>query len=138
MAIKIQTRQTGIPVEIGDKTFYFETSDENIKNLRKNYQQVIKELEAIEKDVEEMSDEDTLEATKDVLRKGYELFLGKGSFDEIYAMSPSVTNMSYYFIQIAEGIQEELEKMTTETQKEKIDRYLAKKNGKKAGKRAGK
>lgn len=122
MAIKIQTKTTKIPVVIGDLEFEFDTSDESIKNFDKSATEVMKELDKIKVDQE---DETSVEAVKDVLKRGFDLFLGDGAFDKIYEVSPSVVIVMQYFEQVAEGITEELNKMNLiQTSEEKVQKYL--------------
>lgn len=128
MAIKIQTKQTGIPIEIGEHTFYFDTSDESIANFHNNYEKVMKDLDSI--NVEGANIPETLEASKGVLKKGFDLFLGEGAFEKIYKMSPSVTIIMQYFVQIAEGIEEELNERVGVSQQEKAKKYAKSKKKK--------
>lgn len=125
MAIKIQTEKTSIPIELGDLEFEFDVTDESIVKFRKDAENIQKEL----LDIEVNEDDDkALEQTKDVLRRGYELMLGKGSFEKVYKLSPSVMICMRYLEQIVEGIRTELEKMGfSETQKEKAQKYIQKK-----------
>lgn len=130
MAIKIQTKQTGIPVEFGELNFVFDTSDESIKHFNKEIEVIQKKLEKIdtskedtEEDVDRMFDE-----AKDYLGEGFNLMLGKGAFDKIYEQTPSVLNLIEPFVELAEGIKEELSALgVVESQKELGNKYLAKK-----------
>jgi len=122
MAIKIQTQQTGIPVELGDLKFSFDVSDESIAKFRDNAKKIQKELGEIE---EINDDEAATVMAKEVLRKGFNLTLGAGAFERIYEQTPSIMIVMQYFIQVSEGISEELDKLTKGgAQKEKVDRYL--------------
>lgn len=122
MAIKIQTQQTGIPVELGELKFTFDVSDESIKKFRENAKKIQKELA----EIGEITDEKMAEAkAKDALRKGFDLTLGAGAFEKIYEQTPSTMIVLQYFIQVSEGINEELEKLTSvNSQQAKVDRYL--------------
>lgn len=122
MAIKIQTQRTSIPVEIGELEFEFKTTDENIAAFRKKAEEISKDLQNIEPSG---TDDEILEQTKDVLRQGYDLILGDGAFDQIYEQTPSVMNLANYFMQLSDGINEELGNMgLTETQHDKVQKYL--------------
>lgn len=123
MAIKIQTKKTEIPVEIGDLEFAFDTSDESIKKFRKEALKVQEEFHSIGADV----DSDTaVEEAKKALKRGFDMMLGEGAFEKVYDLSPSVMTCMQYFIQLAEGIEQELQNMgLSESQAELAKKYLA-------------
>ena len=122
MAIKIQTEKPEIPVEIGNLRFSFDLSDESIKKFRKEALEVQKEFHSIT--VSE-DDEEALEQAKSVLKRGFELILGEGSFEKIYDMSPSVMTCMNYFVQLEEGIEQELkERGISQDQVEKAKKYI--------------
>ena len=128
MAIKIQTKQTSIPVVLGDLTFHFDVTDESLANFRKNAEEVKKELEEGLKDIDESNEEKAMEQIKDILRRGYSVVLGEDSFDKIYEMSPSVFVVMEYFVQIIEGIEEEIRNLGhNPSAQEKAKKYLQKK-----------
>lgn len=110
MAIKIQEKQTEIPVEIGTLNFSFELTDESIIAFRKNALATQKGLESLQIDESE-DEEKVLQKAKDVLKKGFDLFLGEGAFDKIYAMTPSVSRLGNYFLQLVDGVSEEIENL---------------------------
>lgn len=125
MAIKIQTQKPEIPVEIGDLKFTFDVSDESIKQFREEALKAQKEFHSI--DIDE-DDDMALEKAKEVIKRGYETILGKGAFEKIYELSPSVMICMQYFVQIVQGIEEELRNMGfSQTQKDLAKKYLAKK-----------
>lgn len=129
MAIKIQTKQIGIPVEIGELNFVFDTSDESVKKFRKDLDAVYEKLKKIDTNSKKTEDEDKLfDEAKNYLSEGFELVLGKGAFDEIYKQTPSVLRLVDYFVKLSEGIKEELSDLgINESQKELTEKYLAKK-----------
>lgn len=122
MAIKIQTQQTGIPIEIGPLKFTFDTSDENIKKFFKK----AAELEKLE-NKENIIDLDSL---KEDIKLGFDVILGEGAFEQIYNLTPSVIACRTYLEQIAEGIVEELQKRNA-AKTEKYNHYLNKKRKRK-------
>lgn len=123
MAIKIQTKKTSIPVELGDLKFGFDVTDESIKKFRENAIEIQKELAVLD-----INDDNALDVTKDILKRGYDLILGDGAFDKVYEMSPSVVIVMDYFVQIIEGIGSELKKMGfNPSAQEKARKYLSKK-----------
>ncbi|HLQ75429.1 MAG TPA: hypothetical protein VK107_05305 [Alloiococcus sp.] len=122
MAIKIQTKQTYIPIELGDLELKFDLTDESIANFRKEAVRVQKELGKLS------DDEDAQEQAKEVLKRGFDLMFGDGTFSQIYDISPSSIVIAEYFASITEGIAEELNKRGFKTsQKDKAKKYLANK-----------
>lgn len=125
MAIKIQTEKPEIPVEIGDLKFSFDLSDESIQKFRKEALEVQKEFHSIT--ISE-DDEEALEQAKSVLKRGFDMMLGEGSFEKIYELSPSVMICAQYFVQIVQGIEVELQNMGfSESQQEIAQKYIRKK-----------
>lgn len=125
MAIKIQTRKAEIPVEIGELKFTFDVSDESIKSFREEALRIQKEFHEIGHDVD---DEKALEQAKNVLKHGFDMMLGEGSFEKIYELSPSVMICAQYFAQLVQGIEVELQNMGfSESQQEIANQYIPKK-----------
>lgn len=124
MAIKIQTQKPEIPVEIGELKFSFDVSDGSIKLFRDEADKVRKELE----NLAISDDEDkALKQAKEVLKRGFEVMLGKQAFEQVYELSPSVIICMQYFVQLAEGIEEELQNIGfAQSQKELAKKYLSK------------
>lgn len=121
MVIKIQTRKPEIPIEIGDLKFSFDTSDESIKEFYAQANEVRKGLENITIDDEE----NAIEQVKEVLKQGFDVMLGEGAFEQIYALSPSITICTDYFVQLSEVIKRELTKMgVSQPQEEKYSKYI--------------
>lgn len=129
MAIKIQTKQTSIPVEIGDLKFDFDVTDESVKNFHKNAENIQKEIENIDLNTD---DENSFEQAKEVLDRGFTVMLGEGTFDKIYEMSPSLMICLQYLQAIGDGLYEEFDKMGFgESAQEKAKKYIQNKNKKK-------
>lgn len=120
MVIKIQTRQTGIPVEIGELQFYFDTSDTSIKALLDNHQKVVDEISNIK--------EGDDEGAKKALKKGFDLLLGDGAFKKIYAQSSSTIECTRQLFELLQGIAQELGPLNGLSQQEKVQKYLKAKN----------
>ncbi|MGE8004045.1 hypothetical protein [Lysinibacillus sp. NPDC093216] len=121
MVIKIQTREVGIPVELGELKFTFDTSDESIKSFYEVGQKTLNEMNNVK--------DDDMDAAKEILEKGYDLMLGKGAFKKVYKQTPSLIEVTSYFVQIAEGIQEELSSLGKGlSQQDKAQQYLRSKN----------
>lgn len=125
MTIKIQTEETFIPIEIGELEFKFNTLDESIKKFDKNVLNFQKELENISLDSDQG---DVLDEAKNILKKGFDLMLGKGAFNEIYAKSPSVLVLIKYFQGIVDGIEVKLREVNKlDSPHDKAKKYLRKK-----------
>lgn len=123
MAIKIQTKKAGIPVYIGDLEFTFDFSDEEILKLR---DEALKVQQAFHSISPEEDDEKALKQGKDALKQGFDFLLGEGAFEKIYELSPSVMICFQYFVQLVEGLEEELQNMGyVPTQQELAKKYLA-------------
>lgn len=108
MAIRIEEQKPEIPVEIGELKFTFKVTDEAVLNFRKESLRLKEELEKIQ---EAEEDETNVEKVRELLRQGFDAFLGEGAFEKIYEMSPSVVVVSRYFAQLVLGISEEIERM---------------------------
>lgn len=128
MAIKIQTRQTGIPVEIGELQFSFDTSDKSIETLLSNHQKVVDEISKIQEGDEE--------GAKKALKKGFDLMLGEGTFKKIYTQTPSTIECTRQLFDLLQGITAELGSLQNGmSQQEKANQYLQAKNKGKAKKK---
>lgn len=116
MAIKIQTRQTGIPVYIGDLQFYFDTSDASIEALLANHQKVVDEISNIK--------EGDDEGAKKALKKGFDLLLGDGAYKKIYNQTSSTIECTRQLFELLQGITQELSSLNGVSQQEKAQQYL--------------
>lgn len=129
MAIKIQTKQTFIPIEIGDElTLKFDLSDEAMLNLEKKVTDVQKSFAEVD---ENDSDEEAIEKVKNIIRAAFDEIFGEGTFDKVYAISPSTLIVAEYFMQIAQGLQEEMrDRGFITSPQDKVEKYLQHKNAK--------
>lgn len=125
MAIKIQTQKTYIPIHLGELTLKFDVSDESLVNLRKK----MTDVQNVSKDIKETDDDaKTIEQVKGVMRKAYDELFGKGTFDKVYEISPSVFIVTQYFMDIAQGLNKELKNRgLINTSHDKAKQYLANK-----------
>jgi len=122
MAIRIEEQKPEIPVEIGELKFIFKVTDEAVLNFRKESLRLKEELEKIQAAEE---DETNVEKVRELLRQGFDAFLGEGAFEKIYEMSPSVMVVSRYFAQLVLGISDEIERMGADKALEKrAKKYL--------------
>ena len=123
MSIKIQTKQTFIPIEIGDElTLKFDLSDEAMLNLKKKVTDVQKSFAEVD---ENDSDEEAIEKVKNIIRTAFDEIFGEGTFDKVYAISPSTLIVAEYFMQIAQGLQEEMrDRGFITSPQDKVEKYL--------------
>jgi len=122
MAIRIEEQKPEIPVEIGKLKFTFKVTDEAVLNFRKESLRLKEELEKIQAAED---DETNVEKVRELLRQGFDAFLGEGAFEKIYEMSPSVMVISRYFTQLVLGISDEIERMGADKALEKrAKKYL--------------
>lgn len=126
MAIKIEEKKPEIPVEIGPLKFAFVVTDESVLKFRKNGAKIQRELEKVE--LVEDDDEKALEQTRDILRRGFDLFLGAGAFEKIYELTPSIPFLLEYFAQLSEGLHAEIEALgANEAVRKRAEKYIKKK-----------
>lgn len=126
MAIKIEEKKPEIPVEIGPLKFTFVVTDESVLKFRKNGAKIQRELEKVE--LVEDDDEKALEQTRDILRRGFDLFLGDGAFEKIYNLTPSIPFLLEYFAQLSEGLHAEIEALgANEAVRKRAEKYIKRK-----------
>lgn len=129
MAIKIQTKDSYIPIFLGDLEIRFDISDDSLTKLRKGASKVQEELDAIKEPEDE---EKAMEEMKGVLKRGFDFLYGEGTFEKVYEITPSVMVCFEYFQQMTDATFKELDKRgLSPSQKDKAKQYLAKKNKKK-------
>lgn len=126
MAIKIEEKKPEIPIEIGPLHFKFLVTDESVLQFRKKGVEIQQELEKVEQ-IED-DDKKALEQTKDVLRRGFDLILGDGAFEKLYEMTPSVPCLMDYFVQLGDGIHEELQALGAyKSVQKRAEKYIKRK-----------
>lgn len=114
--IKIQTKTHIIPIEIGDVKLEFDMSDENIKRLFDSENEIMKKISEV--------DSNDFDAQKKAIKEIIDAMLGDGSFDKLYNLSPSVFIVVEYFMQIAQGLKEEINKRLGNDNLSKAQKYL--------------
>lgn len=125
--IQIQEQKTTIPVKIGKLNFEIDVTDEKLDELMVKHGEV---AELFEDEVPE-----TVADAKQVLKKAFNLFLGKGAFKQIYEQTPSIMGCMTILTELLESFPKELEKLAPPlTQAEKaaqfVEMKLQKKNRK--------
>ena len=116
MAIKIQTKTHVIPIEVGDVKLAFDMSDENLKKLYDADLDIRRKINEV--------DENDFEAQKKAISEIVDAMLGDGSFDKLYELSPSIFIVVEYFIQISQGLKEEVNKRLGNDNFSKAQKYL--------------
>lgn len=128
MAIKIQTEETVIPVEIGKLTFGFNISDDAVSTFQNGVDKVLEKFKKLEKEISEENGSEVIGLVKQVLTEGFDFMLGEGTFEKLYKQTPSVIKLTNVFKQLSDSLKEELESAgIEESQKELGQKYLAKK-----------
>lgn len=125
MAIKIEEKKPEIPIEIGPLEFKFLVTDDSVLKFRKEAVLIQQELEKVE--VEE-NEEKALEQVRNALEQGFNLILGDGAFEKVYELTPSVPYLMNYFIQLTDGLHQELKNLRAyKAIDERAKRYKKKK-----------
>lgn len=107
----IQLQKTTIDIPFVDAegqqqlVIQFDRSDDNIKRLYDSFDS----LEKAKNELSTTDSEDVFEDTKSFIKKVMDPIFGDGTFDKIYALSPSVLVVVIYFYQMAAALKEELE-----------------------------
>lgn len=128
-AIKIQTKDSYIPIEIGDEVIKFHVSDDAFSKLQKRHANVMQDLDSIE---EPEDGEEKIEKTKEIMTKAFDFLFEEGAFEKVYSVTPSVMICVEYFNQMTDAVIAELKNRgITPTAQQKVDKYLANKNKKK-------
>ena len=105
-----------IPIEIGDVKLEFDMSDENIKKLFNSEHDIMKMIDEVDKN--------DFDAQKKAIKEIIDALLGDGSFDKLYDLSPSIFIVVEYFMQIAQGLKEEINKRLGNDNLSKAQKYL--------------
>lgn len=124
MAIRIQTEKPVIPIELGDVLLEFPTDDESIKKFRKTLPEMQEEIESMKPE----NDAEDHEMAMTIVGKTYDRLFGEGTYEKVYAQTPSLYQCMAYLKEITQGIREELKGMGMDVdQSEKAKVYLDKK-----------
>ncbi|WP_407350046.1 hypothetical protein VNN41_06380 [Lactococcus garvieae] len=107
----IQLQKTTIDIPFVDAkgkeqlVIQFDRSDDNIKRLYASFD----ELEKTKNELSVTENEDIFEDTRDFIKNMMDPIFGSGTFDKIYALSPSSLIVVVYFYKMAMALKEELE-----------------------------
>lgn len=91
-------------------------SDENLQKLFDAEHDVMKKIDEVDKN--------DFEAQKKAISEIVDAMLGGGSFDKLYELSPSIFIVVEYFMQIAQGLKEEVNKRLGNDNLGKAQKYL--------------
>jgi len=116
MAIKIDIKKTIIPVEIGELEFEFDLGDKNMKEVEKK----AKEMEVKATKFENLTDEESEVAEAEAqsfIKESFDYLLGAEAFEKIYEQTPNISFLADYFLQLVEGIGNEVNNRTKHTKR---------------------
>lgn len=119
--IKIQTKKTGIPIEIGELKFTFEMDDSNIEKFFKTEEIIAENLKGLDEEKE-----DFVAESNRVLKHAYDQMLGAGSYEKIYEQTPSVLLLVDYLSQMTNGIADEITSLQIGIESKNKEKYLKK------------
>jgi phage protein len=143
--IDIKLERTGFPVKIGGHEFFYSTSSESAKRyveLEATVNERIKELQKSIVDtaiidgqtVDVDSFGKAIDYAKEGVKLNYDLLLGEGTFDTLYADFPDVEALSRALIEVRANIElklEEIEAKRMAVNKAKVDELKAQLDAKK-------
>lgn len=108
--VKIQVKRTQLPIEIGEHTFYIDTSEKGAEAFWKlvtDY--ATKSAKITEKAEKEMIKPETADRqAREALEKVINDLLGPSAFEKLYELSPDYTFISEYYMEICSAVGEEL------------------------------
>ncbi|HFE9852687.1 TPA: hypothetical protein ACGBG5_003150 [Enterococcus faecalis] len=108
-ALEIKVERTGFPIILAGHEFFFDSSPEHLIEVQKNYETFEKEINSIEGPSENDVDNLDLEPYKELLGKGYDVMLGEGTFDKLYADIPDINAWLNAFFDLYSGIADQLD-----------------------------
>ena len=122
MSIKINTKSTEVPVEIGELKYTLDVSDKGLENLRDNYAKIVDALNTVKPEDEV--------GIKTILSESFDAILTENSYLEIYKQTPSIPMCIGILQQLLQEVEKQLNSLLpTLTQTEKAQQYLSKKKG---------
>lgn len=120
LKITLQKNYTEIPIvdEDGKEvvSFKFDKTDKAIEKLEEQY----KKITEMAKDDENFKD---LENRKKFVKAAIDGTFGKGSFDKLYKLNPSLTIVTTYYIQLCLAVKEDIGN-TNKADSELLNRYM--------------
>lgn len=143
--INIKLERTGFPVKIGGHEFFYSTSSESAKRYVELEATVNERIKELQKSIVDTAiidgqtvDVDSFGRAIDYAKEGvklnYDLLLGEGTFDTLYADFPDVEALSRALIEVRANIElklEEIEAKRMAVNKAKVDELKAQLDAKK-------
>ena len=143
--INIKLERTGFPVKIGGHEFFYSTSSESAKRYVELEATVNERIKELQKSIVDTAiidgqtvDVDSFGKAIDYAKEGgklnYDLLLGEGTFDTLYADFPDVEALSRALIEVRANIElklEEIEAKRMAVNKAKVDELKAQLDAKK-------
>lgn len=143
--INIKLERTGFPVKIGGHDFFYSTSSESAKRYVELEATVNNRIKELQKSIVDTAiidgqtvDVDSFGKAIDYAKEGvklnYDLLLGEGTFDTLYADFPDVEALSRALIEVRANIElklEEIEAKRMAVNKAKVDELKAQLDAKK-------
>ncbi|WP_054704759.1 hypothetical protein [Bacillus sp. JCM 19041] len=123
MTIKIELQKPEIDVEIGGLQFKYDYSDKSLEDASREAQDVLKQVKAL-------NDDSKVEEIKQQLKRGFDLYLGDGAFDQIFKLNPSSFELASVFVTLHNKLEDELEsrgEKIRKSQQERAKKYNKKK-----------
>ncbi|PAD67029.1 hypothetical protein CHH83_20905 [Bacillus sp. 7586-K] len=116
MAIKIEVQKAYEEVDIADKIYRIDMTDEKMKQHLTTYAKFQKEIKELEKiDASSTSPDEAIkinEKTKELFEEVINLLLGDGSFDEVYEVcGKSTVVLSDVLRQLMENVRNRFDKI---------------------------
>lgn len=129
MTIKIDIQKPEIDISIGGIKFIYDYSDDTLSKLQEKRVQIVEELRNV--NLEDEDDIGAIDKLKDLLNKAFDMYLGDGAFDKVYAINQSSLVLAEVFAEIHESIERELEKRGARiSASAKAEKYLRNKKKK--------
>ncbi len=128
MTLQFDLQRNGFPIEIGGISFFFGTTTENLRDFYLRQSEYSKKRLEVEKRAVELPEltidenepdglakatdaiHQAMELTKELTKLDYDALLGDGSFDKIYTVCPDTEQLAAAFDDIAEAVEQAIEK----------------------------
>ncbi|MEC5338551.1 hypothetical protein NGC82_04420 [Enterococcus casseliflavus] len=108
--VKIQVKLTQLPIEIGEHTFYVDTSEKGAEAFWKLVSGYASKSSKITEKLEKglIKPETADKKAREALEKVIDDLLGPGAFEKLYELSPEYIFISEYYMEICSAVGEEL------------------------------
>ncbi|MFZ4844543.1 hypothetical protein ACOYX7_02780 [Enterococcus casseliflavus] len=108
--VKIQVKTTQLPIEIGEHTFYIDTSEKGAEAFWKLVAGYAEKSSKITKKLKkkQIKPETAKRNAHEALEKVIDDLLGPGAFDKLFELSPEYIFISEYYMEICSAVGEAL------------------------------